>query len=264
MLLLVLFSFGAGAKEVVLFQVKDPGGDDYGAGRLTYPSHGVYHAGLFDLEEFRVASDADSLFFDFQFATLTNPFGAPEGFFHQRIEVYVSTGAIGGSEAISLGSHQFQTSPGFSWDLHLQVAPFGESALWLYKAGARQKLPGDATCFALTDQRLIRLQLAKNLIPDHNSSWRYIVLVGAFDGLAVDFWRDLGPSPWELGGEGPPIFDLLAPRFGAKNQKHQLASGVFHPVGEGRNWLAPVLSGALGVGVLVGGIVLWRWTHGRT
>ena len=263
LLIVFMFSLTIQAEEHTIFRRRDPKGDDFGGGQLTYPSHEVYIAGLFDLEEFRVARAEHSVFFDFTFASLTNPFGAPEGFFHQRIEVYVSTGDSGGQTAISLGSHQFQTSPDFNWNLRLQIAPFGESALWLDGQVSNKSGTG-LPCFVLADTKTIRLEVEKTLIPEPTTDWHYIVLVGAFDGLAQDYWRDVGAGPWQLGGDGPPIIDLLASRWGSQNQKAQLTKGILYPVEVQSPWLFRGILSALSTGVLIGGVFAWRWIRGRT
>src|SRR5690554_2553277 len=98
-----------GAETIARF--RDAQGDDAGAGNLLYPDHRVYVPGLFDLLEFVVSQDEDNVYFDFQFAALTNPFQAPEGYFHQRIEVYIHTGLRLGRTALKVGSHNLQTAP---------------------------------------------------------------------------------------------------------------------------------------------------------
>lgn len=71
---------------------------------MVYPSHEVFVPGLFDLLKFQVSVDQQFVFFDFQFAALTNPFRAPEGYFHQRLELYITTGVNPGPGEIKLAA----------------------------------------------------------------------------------------------------------------------------------------------------------------
>lgn len=262
-ILIALLSLPAEAESSVILRLKDPRGDDHGGGKLAYPQHEVYLPGLFDLLKFELAQGEGELIFDFQFAELTNPFGAPEGYFHQRLEVYIRTGAIPGSESITVGPYTLATAPGQGWDLRLSIAPFGESKL--YRIGAagepvlvEQGFPSSV----LPDGRTIRIQLPSSLVPQVSPAWGFYILVGAFDGLAPDYWRDHGEGPWQVGGEGVPVFDLLAPRWGPLNQRNQLTGEVLSPQSGGGEIL-PWLWGGVVVVVAVG-LFLWRWISGRT
>lgn len=266
-LLLVLLTAmlcGSAAQAGIIFQRSDPRGDDYGQGTLIYPSHEVYEPGLFDLRRFCVGVEEEHVCFDFRFTAISNPFRAPEGFFHQRLEVYIATGESGGNETIVIGEHEFQTAPGCGWQVRLAVAPFGESRLYRAEAGQARVFLVGVYPELLADGETIRVRVNRDLLPEPMKTWRYYVLVGAFDGLALDFWRDIGDGPWQAGGEGPPVFDLLAPRWGRRNQTRQLAGGVLYPAGSGGSM--GVIFGLLVFlsGFIIGGILFWRWIRVRT
>lgn len=250
-----------GAEPIARF--RDAQGDDAGAGNLLYPDHRVYVPGLFDLLEFVVSQDEDNVYFDFQFAALTNPFQAPEGYFHQRIEVYIHTGLRLGRTALKVGSHNLQTAPELGWDLRLSISPFDEAKLYVIGEDNRvQVFSEEVTSFCLADNKTVRLQIRDDVLPQPNSAWGYYVLIGSFDGLAEDFWRDLGEGPWQVGGDGLPIFDILAPRLGTRSQKVQLSKGVLYPVFS-RRALAPQWFWRLLVIVFaLGSFCVWRWQRG--
>lgn len=255
------------AQERIVFQMSDPIGDDFGAGKLAYPSHEVFSAGLFDLKKFSVAVDEDYVYFDFQFPVVTNPFQAPEGYFHQRLEVYIDTDP-GGNEEIIVGHYRFRTAPKFGWEVRLTVAPFGESRLYLQNTNEMQAFTDGVSSFLLKDEKTIRVQVDKKLLFEPTQEWRYYVLVGSFDGLALDLWRDLGDGSWQVDGEGPPVFDLLAPRWGTKSQKSQLNKALLYPVGlswkSNLLWIKISLMIVLGAGVAFWSLFLWRWVNDRT
>ncbi|HBG00632.1 MAG TPA: hypothetical protein DDW87_03545, partial [Firmicutes bacterium] len=166
--------------------------------------HPVYVAGLFDLLQFRVAQDDMHVYFDFQFAALTNPFQAPEGYFHQRLEVYIETGNKMGCTEMQIGPHRLQTNPDWGWSYRLSVAPFGESRLYVVDGQSVQAFSEGVGSQSLSASQTIRVQVPRELLPHPDPAWGYYVLVGSFDGLARDFWRDLGEGPWQVGGSGVP------------------------------------------------------------
>lgn len=255
------------AQEQIIFQMRDPGRDDRGAGGVLYPSHQVFVPGLFDLRKFTVLRDADNYYFDLTFTTVTNPFGAPEGYFHQRIEIYLDTSFPGGREDISFGQYKLQTSPEYGWEIRLSVAPFNESYLQLLTSQGTKKVTAGITSYLKLDGETIRVQVDQNLLPEQPKLWHYYVLVGAFDGLAPEFWRDVGVDPWALGGEKPPVFDLLAPKWGLRSQKSQLRRCTLHPVGTAwfgsLPWLVIILVAALLLGLVFWFVFLGRWFRAR-
>lgn len=261
----ILAAEGQGQEKVIL-HLKDPKGDDIGGGGLLYPDHGVYVPGLFDLLEFKMSLDEDFVYFEFLFAALTNPFQAPEGYFHQRLEVYIQTGDTPGLTEIKIGKYRLQTNSPLGWNLRLSIAPFEESRLYVVGEEGRVKVfSQEVSSHSLADQNTIRVQVNRHALPQPNPAWGYYVLVGSFDGLAEDFWRDLGNGPWQLGGSGVPVFDALAPRFGMRGQKAQLSKGVLDPVYGGRGSVVALWSaGALAMVLVLGVLCLWRWRRGKS
>lgn len=268
-LLLIVAGFassqGEGGLEEVIVQFSDARGDDVGAGALLYPEHEVYVQGLFDLVRFQVSRDDDSIYFDFGFATITNPFQAPEGYFHQRLEVYIRTGESQGQTSVPIGAYTLQTASELGWNIRLSIAPFDESRLYLVDKDSQIRVSSDGIrSYRLPDSETLRVQVNSALLPQPDSAWGYYVLVGAFDGLAQGFWRDLGDGPWQVGGNGIPVFDILAPRFGKHGQRAQLGAGVLHPVSAKDVTYLPWLVGTVFVLVCLGVFFLWRWRRGRS
>ncbi len=82
----VVFDFTPGT---VLFDASDPDGDDNGPGNYAYPTSGDFHAGAFDIQEFRVilSPDGSTVTFKLQTRDLSPTFGSPLG--AQLVDVYV-------------------------------------------------------------------------------------------------------------------------------------------------------------------------------
>lgn len=245
--------------EMIYYQT-DPIGDDYGPGRYTYPTHPGFspHDGLFDLWAFRVSADDSWVYFDLVFGALTNPWKAPEGFFHQLVDIYIDTKDNNGrTETLAKGANVAFSE---GWEICLKVRPFGRWALIALEKGyasaawlvSQEKtdlpLPVSPSKESLVkatrvgQTNTIRIQVPKGYIGQPVSSWRYYVLIGGFDVFGPDFYRVVQQegSEWHFGGaEGdlaPNVIDVLAPGWGRDSQRRMLRARpgslpVLHPVG---------------------------------
>src|SRR3989454_7077655 len=74
----VVFDFTPGT---VLFDVTDPSNDDNGPGNYAYPTAGDFHAGAFDIQQFRViqSPDGGTISFKLKVRDLSPTFGSPLG-----------------------------------------------------------------------------------------------------------------------------------------------------------------------------------------
>lgn len=264
--------------ERVYFAASDPAGDDRGAGSLVYPTHRAFepHRGLFDLLAFRVLGDGTHIHFDLTFGEITNPFSAPEGFYHQRIDIYIAAGGAEGSlEPFVPGPH-IRFHPRHPWTMRLRVAPFGGTRLHGYRDPVDS--PGRGRGLetrVLPDGRTIRVSVPVEVLGVPGRDWRYYVLVGGYDHFGPDEWRDVvaEESPWAFGAGRDPagvprVIDMLAPGWGWRSQVRQLGrpdgpagwAPTVYPAGPGVPWELPgallLIVGAFGVGV-------WRWRRVR-
>lgn len=246
--------------ETLVFSMKDPPGDDSGAGNLRYPEHGVFESGLWDLVRFTVSSTPGKVYLDSTFQKVTNPFNAPEGYFHQRIEIYISQQTEIGSLELPLELPLTLDSE-HGWEYRIQVAPFGNTKLEHWQDGV---IADEIDSWLLEDGQTIRVELSKSLIGYPVSDWRYYVLVGSFDGLAPNMWRGISPHPsmWGLSGEDLPIVDVLAPSWGPSSQARQLSEGVLVPVGLGWQrklpWYQVVVGLLMLLALFIWGIIYWQ------
>ena len=240
----------------VIFTMMDPTGDDVGRGDLVYPSHEVFRPGLFDLQCFTVTRCEKAICFDLKFRTVTNPFYAPEGYFHQRMEVYIDTTPYSGSQLISIGGWEYSVPPKYGWEVRLSGAPFGETRGFVYASENLRDISRGVSSHLLSDGQTIRITVDDALLPKPTKDWRYYVFVGSFDAAGVEGWRGIekDAQSWLLGGDGAPLIDVLAPRWGSKSQKRQLQKGVLLPVGWGWQgnlpWLWIVLVVSVGLGAV--------------
>lgn len=221
--------------ERTLFDLTDPAGDDRGAGSYRYPADPSFLPGTFDLRRFRVSVDAESVHFRCTFGAMPNPWGAPEGFGYQRIDIYLHTGSGQAQTKPVRPGANIRFIPRYGWDRLVRCAPWGGSRV--EKAGAakadeagtvktegaglvKAEREGDAT---------IHLTVPKAALGEPSRRWRYYVLVGGYDAFGPDEYRPVTAAGgrWVFGGgddgnEDPNVVDLLTPRFTLHSQSRQL------------------------------------------
>lgn len=218
--LLTLFVRADGLQN--LFEMADRSGDDFGAGKVTYPTHQAFapYRDLFDLTHFKVIKEGEYLFMDLSFSQITNPWKAPEGFFHQHVLIFINTG----SEGINYYAPLIMSFKK-PYRYVIRVAPWSLSSL---------RFSDNETIIPLRaetlNQKTIRVYLPLDTINSPYNDWEYAVLVGAYDPFGLDFFREVAKknSAWEFGGEQKwPFIDVLAPAFGSRRQEEQLKAGMF-------------------------------------
>lgn len=244
----VLLAFPAVAKDErqVVFSFRDRVGDDVGPGNYVYPTDDSFspYRRLLDLTLFQVALEGDYVVFSFTFGELSNPWNAPEGFYHPRIDLFIdSDPALGRTEPLRPGpGDDIRFDPRHPWDMWLRIAPWDGAALFSYQddpasTGRREGIHVGVA----NDGKTIRVSVPQQWMPLPQPHWRYYVLVGSFDALGVDGYRDViaEPSRWLFGGASERvtsrIIDLAAPLFG-RTQARQLnpppgAPILLYPIG---------------------------------
>lgn len=242
-IIVILFAAPAALKadKKIVFSYRDRLGDDVGPGTYVYPTHDSFspYSRLLDLTLFQVALEDDYVIFSFTFAALSNPWNAPEGFYHPRIDVFIDSDSEQGRiEPLRSGpGDAIQFDPRHPWDMWLRIAPWDGAALFSYQddpaSSGRQQ--GIHVAVA-NDGNTIRVSVPQELMPLPKPSWRYYVLVGSFDALGVDGYRHVAgePSRWLIGGAledaSTRIVDLAAPSFGRRKQARQLNPSPGSPV----------------------------------
>ncbi len=216
------------AAGTVLLSMEDRSGDDYGAGDLTYPLHEVFEPGLFDLRRVHIWHDELNLYFDISFALVTNPWNAPEGFFHQLIDIYIDAEPGGYTEPAAEGPG-VRFSPDAGWEYRLRIQPWAGSR-WLDARFSPGKVY-PVKVSVLPDGKTIRAEVPLEVTGQPSRSWRYYVLVGGFDTFGPDNYRAVEDTStqWAFGGAssqgGTRVVDILDSGSGKRSQKAQLKAG---------------------------------------
>ncbi len=232
-LLFVMFPNVGDSASHVVFSMGDRADDDFGYGSVVYPLHEVFEPGLFDLRRVHIWYDDQNTYFDISFALINNPWNAPEGFFHQLIDVYIDAEPGGHTVPVAPGAG-VRFSPEAGWEYRLRIQPWGGSRWLDARSDPAKAYPVIAS--VLPDDKTIRAQVPFSVADPPSRVWQYYVLVGGFDTFGPDQYRIIQETAtqWSFGGavtpDGPNVIDLLDSGFGKKAQKNQLEA---HHLAEG-------------------------------
>ncbi len=274
------------AEPVVVLDLDDPVGDDYGPGTYVYPSHKSFVPGLFDLVHFRVSYDPEYVYFDASFREVTNPWNAPEGFSHQLLNIYIdSVKGAGRTDTFRPGAMvAFDKRHG--WDVFVKALGWGGCRAFSSQDGAEARgLSDGLRATVLADGKTIRVAVPRAVIGQPDRSWAYYVLVGSQDAFGEDDFRPVmqNQGAWVFGGGtdldfDPNVIDMLAAPRGRHTQERLLGSydaergslAVLVPVSAASSGAAspgPARSAVIaGVGVLFVGLVaaaVFVWMSAR-
>lgn len=195
--------------ERVVYHQADACGDE----GVAYPTNFAFepYTGLFDIESVTVLRTFDggaAVVVDF--AELTNPWGAVNGFSHQLIHVYVDVGAPGPGRTHVLSNADIEFETGFEWDLFVAASGWTQSAQGL-AAGAPVVVYDEAR-FA------VRIELPAQAMPADAAAddmWRFVVLAG---GEEFGGFRPINAEAAEYafgdalaGGDGSNVVDTILP-----------------------------------------------------
>ncbi len=235
----------------VIFDMKDPIGDDNGLGTYSYPTNDVFKPGVFDLVRFRVIDTGSKLVFQTFVRNLgDNPWKGPNGFCLQYVQIYVHT--MKGPYATYTFGLNVNISKPYAWSFALLLAPGwgndpvpkGQKAALYYPNKTYVVQDDKFKVYADPSQNAIIAEVDKSLLPDtkDEANWSYIVVVTSYDGYGPDRIRPFGvkPQEWVVGvglkyAEAivknviPRIMDLLAPT--AQLQYKILSSFKIYPNG---------------------------------
>ncbi|QTA38639.1 hypothetical protein JYK00_03780 [Thermosipho ferrireducens] len=214
----------------VIARFKDPEGDEYGPGTYVYPKDQAFKPfkGLFDMTDVVVLENDEAFVFQIKFVEMTNPWGAPKGFSHQLINIYLDTKPGGRTDTYNEGARvKFdKTHP---WDYFIKAA--GWPGYGQFFATADNNEISDAVRVeADAGEKVINVIIYKKYLDIQNGIYAYI-LVGSQDGYGPDNYRPVTPDPgqWSLGGYpsdskdmAPYVVDILVPD--GYNQKEILSS----------------------------------------
>ena len=193
----IVFDFTPGT---VLLDVTDPTGDDNGPGNYAYPTASDFHAGAFDITEFKVilSPDSSTVTFKLQVRDLSPTFGSPLG--AQLVDVYVhDPSALAGdtSTAASFVQRNYQIAASAAWSRLLEVQGFGQRYI-----DAHGSTVGTVNISANAISRFITFSVpTSSLGATPGSGWGFTAVLTGQDGFSPDQARafTVTPGPFTFG-----------------------------------------------------------------
>ncbi|HVN56422.1 MAG TPA: glucodextranase DOMON-like domain-containing protein [Anaerolineaceae bacterium] len=193
----VVFDFTPGT---VLLEQTDPPNDDNGPGNYAYPTSGDFHAGAFDILDFRVILSPDGSTVTFKLMTrdLTTTFGSPLG--AQLIDVYVhdpGAAAADTTTAASFPQRNYVIAPGAAWSRLIEVQGFGQRFI-----DAHNTTIGTVNINANAISRFITFSVpTASLGGQPGTNWGFTVVLTGQDGFSPDQARTFAatPQPYNFG-----------------------------------------------------------------
>ena len=198
----IFFDFTPGT---VVLDVTDPSNDDNGPGNYAYPTASDFHAGAFDIQEFRVimSPDNSTVTFKLQVRDLTPTFGSPLG--AQLVDVYVhDPNAASGdtSTAASFPQRNYVIAQGSAWSRLLEVQGFGQRYI-----DGHGNTVGTISISANAISRFITFSVPASTLSSTGlpgSGWGFTVVLTGQDGFSPDQARAFTSTP------GPYTFGVCA------------------------------------------------------
>ena len=185
----VFFDFTPGTS---VLDVTDPTGDDNGPGNYAYPTASDFHAGAFDITEFKVilSPDGSTTTFKLQTRDLTPTFGSPLG--AQLADVYVhDPSATTTSTAAAYAARNYTIAAGSAWSRLLEVQGFGQA----YKDASGNTV-GTISISANAISRFITFSVpTASLGGTPGSGWGFTVVLTGQDGFSPDQARAFTATP---------------------------------------------------------------------
>ena len=231
--------------SVVVLNVDDSEGDDYGPGSYTYPMDAVFAEGSYDVTSFQVADSERNLIFRFQVdSEIANPWGSGIGLSVQTFDVYIDTdpGAGTGPRRLLEGRNAALTE-GAGWDLAVWVAGWNQKLLTPDEDGNAVEQPGSpirviveggsGRVTMLVPKEALAQALGDNIAAQDPADWGYAAAVlsqESFPAPGVRRVRDIQEEAgqWRFGGakegrNGTRIIDLVWPEDASWSQREILS-----------------------------------------
>jgi glucan 1,4-alpha-glucosidase len=188
----VVYDFTAGT---LLMDVTDPSNDDNGPGNYAYPTSDNFHAGAFDIQEFRVIESPDgaTTTFKLKVRDLSPTFGSPLG--AQLIDVYVhDPAAVTTSTAASFPQRNYAIASASAWSRLVEVQGFGQRYI-----DAQGNTLGTVNISANAISRFITFSVpTSSLGGTPASGWGFTVVLTGQDGFSPDQARSFAPTPQQF------------------------------------------------------------------
>jgi carbohydrate-binding DOMON domain-containing protein len=209
-LILLLVALPAAGDEI-LFEAKDPSGDDTGDGDYVYPTHEAFgQGGQADILSCTISRDEGNFMVQISFRDLVDPWHVGNRLSFVAIAVDTSEG---GDDQLRHNAGAYLEDPS-----EFQIFMAGDTCEILDAQG--NKLPTEAICSADNEKNIMILTVPQRDIGAPTESWKYTIAVGLQDdygagGLGDFRMVEAQAQEWRGGGGveeldiNPNIYDLI-------------------------------------------------------
>ncbi len=205
-----------GAEDLVAGEYvwNDTAGDDTGDGDYTYPkSPDLNRTGLFDLREVRFTADANNLYVLAKFQNLSNTWGGSDGFSTVAAALLIDT--TRDASGATAARPNVNVAAGSGWEYWAKIGQSGwhnENAKIFDGVGDWAPIANRANPGMNAIEASIPLAFfAKDGTAVNGATWRFMLLVGSFDGGGPNGFRDtmgaLWCCDWNFGGGSDTAYD---------------------------------------------------------
>jgi len=223
-----------------LLTVADPEGDDHGPGAYTYPTDAAFDPGCFDLREFMVGADEESLVFAFTFfGPVNNPWGSGSGLAVQALDVYVDVdGQVGSGSRLLLPGRNAALPATQAWDIAVWAEGWTPGVYAVDEAGQPKPISTEMKIAVDPVTQQVTIRVPRSAFPEGDpATWGYLGVVLGQEGFpATGVWRvrDVEPQAAQYRFGGAPadtnhtrIIDLAWPADRTPTQEDLL--GTYPP-----------------------------------
>lgn len=195
-----------------IFVMKDKANDDYGGGRIEYPTY-ISEKNLFDMRMFTVKDEGDYYSFDVKMENVLHDDNEKNGFAELLLDIYISLDDIGLNVPLSYGAavNMDEASP---WKYHLRITP---------RSGYLEYIKDVATidseridCEVSLNGKTISILVPKEYIEGDLADGKYYVFSAGHDIFGPDEYRRVlkDESEYEFSGgivslQQPNVIDTL-------------------------------------------------------
>jgi hypothetical protein len=212
-----------------LFHMDDPNGDDKGDGDYLYPKNENILPGSFDLTRFEVSLDEELVYFQLEFANLSQVrISSDEGLNGTFAAIAMDTDnqENNGSTKLFMDNGNFEFSKRDGYEFAIEVSNAGVLLYdqnWVWQLLFLRAFSPESHI----KEKEISFGIPRRIIGTPDSSWKFQVLTGGQRGgykntaYGVGKFMQVGEqSTQEQGGGGtntdfnPDVYDILAPKGG--------------------------------------------------
>ncbi|MGB9856996.1 MAG: glucodextranase DOMON-like domain-containing protein [Dictyoglomaceae bacterium] len=210
--------------DVVYFSIDDPSGDDYGWGKVVYPTANVFKPGVFDITHVEMGKSKDQIVFRIKIrGELENPWNSPVGVSVQTIDIYINDGTGKVLYYKALPGRNADIPEGWNKAIWAEgwYPAFVEPILDEKGKVTLKDTKGVVQVMAEPTERMIIISVPQKILGTPSPDWKILIIMCGQEGYPrPGNWRvrevEETAKQWRFGGGDdfygdPNIIDMIVP-----------------------------------------------------